>query len=185
MTIGHVYTLKQAAKLTGVSHSTIRRRHAEGEFPNAYKDPDGVWKIPLTDLEQAGIRPRRPERPKPDTSVSAPVTLTQPTPPVTGPTERELELIQTERELRLELEKAMGRAHEAERNVSELKGYIRGVEGQLEESRSRNSELNQHFQALTKSLSGVESRVIAMAQTPAPEPASEREEPIKRKWWQW
>lgn len=159
MTIGHVYTLKQAAKLTGVSHSTIRRRQEEGAFPNMFKDSDGAWKIPLSDLEQAGIRPRSTERPQPKMDRSSTVTLNggqsevnSPTPPLTAPRDRTPEL-------ELAVENWREKAHQAERELSELRGYLRGVEGTLEESRLHNRELSARNQDLTRALIAIEEKV--------------------------
>lgn len=214
MTIGHVYTLTEAADLTGVSRSTIRRRHKDGAFPNAYKDSEGNWKVPLTDLEQAGIRPRSSDRAQPKSARSAPVTLTSgqdpaqsPTPPVSASTERVVELAKRERELLLEVDKYRDLAHQAERDVSELKGFIRGMEGTLEESKNNNRELSARNADLTRALIAIEAKVapvaepgvvvgetVPMAQEPAPAPEPARPEPAepqageptpKRKWWQW
>src|SRR5438034_1250927 len=46
-----------------LSPRTIRRKIAEGVFPNAYKageddaEPSGIWMIPVADLEAAGLDP--------------------------------------------------------------------------------------------------------------------------------
>jgi hypothetical protein len=61
-------TLKQAAAACGVSLSTIRRRHERGEFPNAEKDVDGTWQIPVPDLLAAGLRVNAPAPPDPSTA---------------------------------------------------------------------------------------------------------------------
>jgi len=206
MTIGNVYTLKEAAKLTGVSHSTIRRRHTEGAFPNSYKDGDGIWKVPLTDLEQAGIRPRRSSV----TERAATVTLNRgqtdvqsPTPPLTAPIDRVNELVKRERDLMLEVDKYREQAHQAERDVSELKGYVRGMEGRLEESKNNNRELSARNADLTKALIAIEAKVTPVADqgfvvgetvplstepapsTPQPEPrvAAPPPKPAKKRWW--
>ena len=74
-------TLSEAAEACGVSRSTVRRKHEAGEFPNAYKaGPDNAWRIPVTDLLAAGLKPGRPSPPdavsEPDERVrSATVTL--------------------------------------------------------------------------------------------------------------
>lgn len=47
-------TLSEAAQRAGVSRSTIRRRHEAGKFPNAHLD-GGEWRIPIEDLEDAGL----------------------------------------------------------------------------------------------------------------------------------
>ncbi len=52
-----VFTLTEAAALVSTSRSTLRRRLDQGNFPDAYRDPKGVWKIPLTSLLAAGLHP--------------------------------------------------------------------------------------------------------------------------------
>lgn len=166
MTTGHVYTLKQAAKLTGVSHSTIRRRQDEGAFPNMFKDSDGIWKIPLSDLEQAGIRPRSSDRAQPVSTSSGKVTLTPgqtdaqtPDQPVTVGHDRADELAKENAELRLAVENWRSQAHQAERDVSELRGYVRGIETTLEESKNHNRELSARNRDLTQALIAIEAKV--------------------------
>ena len=51
------FTLTEAAALVSTSRSTLRRRLNNEEFPEAYRDSKGVWKIPLTNLLAAGLRP--------------------------------------------------------------------------------------------------------------------------------
>jgi len=60
-------TLREASDLTGASLRTLRRRLADGAFPNAVKDdgPSGAWRLPVTDLEAAGL-PVTVPRPTPD-----------------------------------------------------------------------------------------------------------------------
>lgn len=52
-----VFTLSEAADLVSISRSTLRRKLDQGNFPDAYRDPKGVWKVPLTNLLAAGFRP--------------------------------------------------------------------------------------------------------------------------------
>lgn len=49
-------TLAEVAEAAGVSLSTVKRRQAQ--FPNAYKDRRGVWRVPVSDLPAAGLRLR-------------------------------------------------------------------------------------------------------------------------------
>jgi hypothetical protein len=51
------WTLTQAAQHLAASRSTLRRRLDHNDFPNAYQDPAGVWKIPLEDFLAAGFTP--------------------------------------------------------------------------------------------------------------------------------
>ena len=190
MTTDPVYTLKEAAQVMGVSHSTIRRRHKEQAFPNAYKDPDGVWKLTLSDLRQAGLRPPSSERVRHREEHVATVTLTSgqdrahsPTPPLTqvpDPTD----------ELRAEL-------HRTQLKLAEEQGFRRGLEGTLEESRERNRELTRLNRELTQALLQIESKVtqspeptvvvgetVPLSENPAPTPAPAAPAAEKRKrWW--
>jgi excisionase family DNA binding protein len=62
-------TIAEAARLCGVSASTIRRFLAAGRFPAAHQQPSpiagqrGLWRIPTQDLLVAGLRPRQTHRP--------------------------------------------------------------------------------------------------------------------------
>lgn len=51
------FTLSEAAALVSISRSTLRRRLDNADFPEAYRDAKGVWKIPLTNLLAAGLNP--------------------------------------------------------------------------------------------------------------------------------
>lgn len=57
------WTLSVAATECGVSKSTIKRRLAAGDFPNAAKGARGAWTVPVTDLIAAGLEPGRPSPP--------------------------------------------------------------------------------------------------------------------------
>jgi hypothetical protein len=50
-------SISEAAQVCGVRRRTIRRRQKAGEFEHAYKDPDGTWRIPVSDLVASGLRP--------------------------------------------------------------------------------------------------------------------------------
>lgn len=41
---------------SGVSLSTLRRKQRTGEFPEAFKDDGGRWRVPVSDLHAAGVR---------------------------------------------------------------------------------------------------------------------------------
>ncbi len=56
---GVTFTVREAAKACAVHANTVRRRLKGGEFPNAYRDATGTWRIPVVDLEAAGLRPNR------------------------------------------------------------------------------------------------------------------------------
>lgn len=53
------FSLREAASVTGVSLSTIRRKHRAGAFENAVMS-DGQWAIPVNDLLAAGLRVNAP-----------------------------------------------------------------------------------------------------------------------------
>jgi hypothetical protein len=60
---GQALTIREAAAACGLSPRTIRRKLNAEAFPNAFKlrpragETEGVWKIPLGDLETAGLAP--------------------------------------------------------------------------------------------------------------------------------
>jgi helix-turn-helix protein len=54
---GVTFTVREAAQACAVHANTVRRRLKGGEFPNAYQDRAGTWRIPVTDLERAGLEP--------------------------------------------------------------------------------------------------------------------------------
>ena len=56
---GVTFTVREAAQACAVHANTVRRRLKSGEFPNAFRDHVGTWKIPVVDLEAAGLRPQR------------------------------------------------------------------------------------------------------------------------------
>ena len=62
-TAGQDLTIREAAAACGISPRTIRRKLNTDAFPNAYKlrprtgETEGVWKIPVSDLEDAGLAP--------------------------------------------------------------------------------------------------------------------------------
>lgn len=52
-----MWTLREASEQCGASRSTLKRRLTAGDFPGAYKDGQGQWRIPVTDLIGAGYQP--------------------------------------------------------------------------------------------------------------------------------
>lgn len=54
------FTLKESAQRCSVSVSTIRRRHENSAFPQAFKGNKGEWRIPVSDLIAAGFTLSRP-----------------------------------------------------------------------------------------------------------------------------
>ena len=51
-------SLAEAARTTGVSVSTIRRRLNASEIEGAHRTEDGSWRIPIAGLIAAGLAPR-------------------------------------------------------------------------------------------------------------------------------
>jgi hypothetical protein len=62
-------TIAEAARMCGVSTSTIRRYLSAGRFPTAHQQPSpipgqrGPWRIPTRELLTADLRPRQARRP--------------------------------------------------------------------------------------------------------------------------
>ncbi len=59
-----ILTLEQAAHACSVTRLTILRYLDERRFEHAFRGADGVWRVPVADLVEAGLRPdglgRRP-----------------------------------------------------------------------------------------------------------------------------
>ena len=78
-------TIREAEHATGMNSRSIRRRLAAGAFPRAYKDTDcdqpdaHVWRIPVGDLEAAGLGPLDLASPVEHERVLPAVTSSQPT----------------------------------------------------------------------------------------------------------
>lgn len=64
------WTLATASTHCGVSKSTLKRRLAADDFPNAIKNSHGMWMVPVTDLIAAGLKPGRPSPPDDLTQVT-------------------------------------------------------------------------------------------------------------------
>jgi hypothetical protein len=110
-TSGQDLTIREAAAACGISPRTIRRKLNTEAFPNAYKlrpragETEGVWKIPLSDLEEAGLAPTLLHPAQNGTTSSAPAESDS-----SGPTV--LELVRSDRfgRLRAELAEAVAAA---------------------------------------------------------------------------
>lgn len=50
-------SISEAARACAVSRRTIRHHRQNGDFPGAFKDENGVWRIPPADLEAVGLQP--------------------------------------------------------------------------------------------------------------------------------
>ena len=78
-------TIREAEHATGMNSRSIRRRLAAGAFPRAYKDTDcdqpdaHVWRIPVGDLEAAGLGPLDLASPGEHERVLPAISSSQPT----------------------------------------------------------------------------------------------------------
>jgi hypothetical protein len=78
-------TIREAENATGINSRSIRRRLAAGVFPGAYKDTDvdrpnaRVWRIPIEDLEAAGLGPLDLESPDEQEPALSVITSSPPT----------------------------------------------------------------------------------------------------------
>jgi hypothetical protein len=115
--VGPSLTIAEAARLCGVSASTIRRYLAAGRFPTAHQQPSpirgqrGLWRIPTQDLLAAGLRPdqaRSPDQAQKTEPTSRP-TAGQPVDDRVRELEHALELERTRRRAAEDL--ATERAH--------------------------------------------------------------------------
>jgi hypothetical protein len=84
---GRALNVREAAAACRLSPRTIRRKLNAGAFPNAFKTASGdnparlLWKIPVSDLEQAGLEPTlvhpafSKPAPSPESDTAAPTVL--------------------------------------------------------------------------------------------------------------
>src|SRR5438445_1015918 len=83
--VARALTIREAEYATGINSRSIRRRLAAGVFPRAYKDTDcdqpdaRVWRIPVGDLEAAGLGPLDLSSPVEHERVLPAITSSQPT----------------------------------------------------------------------------------------------------------
>jgi hypothetical protein len=102
-------SIVEAARAAGSDRHLIRRKLQDGDLPNAFKDTQGIWRIPYDDLANAGLL-----RPDPDQLVL--VDITDDAPPATDADElAQLRLEVLEQRLRAERAEAL---LEAERRIS-------------------------------------------------------------------
>ena len=103
-------TLGEATKAVDASRSTLQRRLKAGEIEGAYRDGDGVWRIPFSGLIAAGLAPRTTPPDEPNTANTTDIHPSEPT------TEVEL--------LRAELEHVKALASERAATVELLRDVI-------------------------------------------------------------
>lgn len=158
------YTISDAAKLAGVSRSTIRRYRESGKFTDAWKNRDGQWMIPLTNLLASGLHPGQ-----------AQVTLTEQPSSKSLPTG----LAQAAQEVaQADHAHLQERLNIAERDLAVERARREGLEATLAEAQRRSNDLSMSLRML-------EARKEPIA-TPPAEPAEAAAEPeARRKWWHW
>jgi hypothetical protein len=102
-----------------VSRDTIKRRHAAGAFPSAFKDEAGAWRVPIEDLLAAELHPGAPS---PAASGNA---LVQPQvqPQGYAPGAQELEV----ERLRADVRRLQAIADERERTIELLSMALRAL----------------------------------------------------------
>lgn len=139
------WSLTQAAAETGISLSTLKRKKQGGAFPNAHKDHEGRWLIPVTDLIAAGLRPGRP---RPPDQLS---TAQTPTEPVSELRQELIDLLQQ-------------RTPDAE--LAEYRRRAEVAEAKLEGAQARLEERQRLVEALQSALRQLEAAPVDM---PIPE----------------
>jgi hypothetical protein len=167
--IARALTIREAELATGINSRSIRRRLAAGSFPGAFKDADEdrpnarVWRIPVEDLEAAGLGPvdleRRAEE-EPSLSV------------VTSPAPSTATLVATDRfgRLRTELAEAVATAE-----VALLRAEAEKWRAVAEERGRALERADLALHTLATTVANQPSPVPAAA--PPPAPATEERRP--------
>jgi DNA-binding transcriptional MerR regulator len=169
------YTLTDAAKLVGVSRSTIRRYRESGKFPDAFRTSTGEWMIPLTNLLANQLSPSRvtgQDQPEQGDSVSGPVVLTG----LAQAAQHQAQTEQAHLRERLEL---------AERELAVERARREGAEQTLAQAVARANDLSK---ALLMLEAGKKEPIVvgpATPATPPPTPAPADAEPAKKGWRKW
>jgi Helix-turn-helix domain len=130
--VGPSVTIAEAARLCGVSVSTIRRYLAAGRFPTAHQQPSpipgqrGLWRVPTRDLLGAGLRPRQARTPDREQKDERPGrrTVGQPVADRVRELEHALELERTRRRAAEDL--AAERAH----TIQTLESALQALQAQ-------------------------------------------------------
>lgn len=153
------FTLTEAAERCGVSISTMKRRQAQGDFPNAWKDSRRRWRVPVPDLLAAGL------------SLSQPVTQEAPEPE--APASDDAELVELREQLKRERQnrqKAEEQAALYRDRVADLKHSLDVVERTVRLLEAPKPEEPAQPQP-------------PQPQEPTPPPVADAAKPQRRSWW--
>ncbi|THJ64480.1 helix-turn-helix domain-containing protein [Arthrobacter echini] len=169
------FTLSEAAERTGTSRSTMRRYRETGKFPNAYKDTDRQWRVPVEDLLASGLVLSGQAQAE---QVSAFSEQGQVAAPEQGERVRELEAL-----LALERARAEGLervAAAAEANAADLRMALRMIEA-VRPERGEQAQPEQVSKPSGQGMSTPPEQGEQGMSTPSEHPASTP----RRHWWQW
>lgn len=159
--------MSDAAQLTGVSRSTIRRYRESGRFPDAFKNAKDEWMIPLENLLAVGLSPTDPS--------AKVITLG-------GQGQEDAQASPSGR-----LSKEAQEVNRLRRELEVERARREGVENVLEEVR-RRANLAERALAMLEAPKGQDSPIAmpAAQAAPTPPPAAPEAapEPPKKKWWQ-
>lgn len=170
------FTLSEAAERTGTSRSTMRRYRETGKFPNAYKDTDRQWRVPVEDLLASGLTLSGQAQPEQVSKPSEQAQVLQPEP--LSERVRELEgLLALERARTEGLERV---ASAAEANAADLRMALRMIEA----ARPERGEQTQADQVRTLNEQGV-STPPEQGEQGMSAPSEHHASTPRRRWWQW
>lgn len=164
--LGAVLSISEAAQACGMHRNSIQRRvtgKVTPGFPNAYRDSEGVWRIPVADLVAAGLSPNAPAPPleaeeAAPASTSTNVVVQRIEAPVG---EGELDRLRAENtDLRHRLDLAQQRAALEEKRADDLSRAVRaltaGTPAEPQESAAGPDTEDREIRALKRELRAVE-----------------------------
>lgn len=181
------FNLKEAAKLTGLSVSTMRRRRGELAKLGATVTDDGVWSIPITALEAAGLMDatRRKASGEPEPAEQPPAPEDAPVSPSPAPGiaqdhQAEPDALERLRALEVELRDAREQLAEQERQRVEERhrAELAEVRQAAAEQRARAAEVlaeerRQTLEVERRMLTAGPSVYAPSWPTPDPSPAEQ------------
>lgn len=174
-TKGPAWTIADAADRCGVSRSTVRRYRESDRFPNAFKDPMGMWKIPETDLRAVGWTVTDPDALDPAAAAAA---AAEERARVAEARVRELEAV-------VELARVKGEAAENKASAAEDKAAM--ALRHLDDMRGALLVLERYRPAEAVSAPEYPAGTHQAPTAPSTDATPERgtQQPSKRRWWQW